>query len=120
MQQKIGLHIVWDLYECDFEAFIERFSPHQARKHIIELVLKSGLHILDSAFFVFENNSFSLNIMLSESHLCIHTWPERKYVSLDLFVCNYTCDNSLVAGALFDEVCSLFLPITKKVVHLER
>ena len=32
-------------------------------------------------------------IVLAESHMSLHTWPEKKYVTLDVYVCSYTQDN---------------------------
>lgn len=120
MNQNLWIHLIADLYECDFSANINKISPEENKQKIIELVKKSWLTILESAFYVFENNSFSLNIMLSESHLCIHTWPEIEYVSLDLFVCNYTCDNSNIAQTLFDNICELFSSNNKKITKIQR
>ena len=41
-------------------------------------------------------------ILLAESHLAIHTWPERAGVTLDVYVCNFTADNTGKAEQLFE------------------
>jgi S-adenosylmethionine decarboxylase len=41
-------------------------------------------------------------LVLAESHLAIHTWPEMDAVTLDLYVCNYSQDNRAAAEAAFE------------------
>jgi S-adenosylmethionine/arginine decarboxylase-like enzyme len=56
-------------------------------------------------------------VVLAESHLAIHTWPEIGAVTLDVYVCNFSGDNSNRAHALFDEVIARFArPVEKKEV----
>lgn len=47
-------------------------------------------------------------VLLAESHLAVHTWPELASVTLDVYVCNYGGDNSVKAQALFDALCNKF------------
>lgn len=35
----------------------------------------------------FDNGAVSIFVMLAESHIAIHTWPEEKYASLDVYTC---------------------------------
>ena len=46
-------------------------------------------------------------MVLAESHLAIHTWPERQGLTLDVYVCNYSADNSAKARRLFDQLVEL-------------
>jgi spermidine synthase len=48
--------------------------------------------------------------VLAESHLAIHTWPERQGLTLDVYVCNYSADNSAKARKLFDQMVEYFQP----------
>jgi len=113
-------HIIWDLYECNLNYFINKYSHKYLENFFKEKVSESWLNIIWSLIHTFENNSFSLVIMLSESHICIHTWPEKYYVSIDLFVCNYTKDNSKVAIKLFDEILEYFKSNEPKINIIER
>ena len=45
---------------------------------------------------------------LAESHLAIHTWPESRRVTLDVYVCNFTEDNTAKAEQLFDALTLAF------------
>jgi spermidine synthase len=40
-------------------------------------------------------------VILAESHLAIHTWPEMGAVTIDVYVCNFTTDNTAKAKAVF-------------------
>ncbi len=44
-------------------------------------------HVLDEALVVFPNGAVTLVLVLAESHLSLHTWPEERLLSLDLFSC---------------------------------
>ena len=54
---------------------------------------------LGSQFPILETSSGA--VLLAESHLAIHTWPERRGVTLDVYVCNFTADNT---GKLIGEL----------------
>jgi S-adenosylmethionine decarboxylase len=47
----------------------------------------AGGHVLDRAMAVFPNGAVTLVLVLAESHLSIHTWPEERLLALDLFSC---------------------------------
>jgi len=47
-------------------------------------------------------------VLLAESHLCIHTWPERRAATLDVYVCNFGADHSAKAQALMAALLALF------------
>ncbi len=49
-------------------------------------------------------------VLLAESHLCVHTWPEQAGVTLDVYVCNFGADHSAKAHALMDALVALFEP----------
>jgi S-adenosylmethionine decarboxylase len=49
-------------------------------------------------------------VLLAESHLCVHTWPEQAGVTVDVYVCNFGADHSAKAHALMDALLALFAP----------
>ena len=59
-------------------------------------------------------------VLLAESHMAVHTWPELGGVTIDAYVCNFSADNSARAQALLDALVAAFVPqhITRQ--RLER
>jgi S-adenosylmethionine decarboxylase len=58
-------------------------------------VAAGGGHVLDASHVVFPNGAITLVLILAESHLSIHTWPEESLVAIDLFSCG-AIDGGLV------------------------
>jgi S-adenosylmethionine decarboxylase len=46
-----------------------------------------GGHVLDASHVIFPNGAITLVLILAESHLSIHTWPEENLIAVDLFSC---------------------------------
>ena len=49
-------------------------------------------------------------VLLAESHVAVHTWPELEAATLDVYVCNFGADNSASAHALLDALVAAFAP----------
>jgi S-adenosylmethionine decarboxylase proenzyme len=105
----IWLHIISDLKWVDF-------SKIDLNKNILEnlisdLLKKYNLSELWSYYHTFnKDNEITCVVALAESHISIHTWPEKKYISLDIFVCNLWEDNSLKAKKIYQELKDFFKP----------
>lgn len=56
-------------------------------------------HVLDETAVVFPNGAVTLVLVLAESHLSVHTWPEEDLVAVDLFSCG-AIDGELVVDEL--------------------
>lgn len=57
--------------------------------------------IVGSRFHRFAPHGVSGVVIIAESHLAIHTWPERESVTIDVYVCNFTTDNTAKAESVF-------------------
>jgi spermidine synthase len=104
-----GLHLVGDLYECRCDPLWMLQTEH-ARPVLEKQVAEAGLTLVSSEFFAFEGGGWTAMLLLAESHLAIHTWPELKAVTLDVYVCNYQRDNATRARKLFDAAVAFFDP----------
>jgi spermidine synthase len=104
-----GLHLIGDLTgcRCDPQLLLEG-AAFKAR--CLDMVTAAGLATMDATFHQFEGSGFTGTVVLAESHLAIHTWPERQGLTLDVYVCNYSADNSAKARKLFDLIAAYFQP----------
>jgi S-adenosylmethionine decarboxylase len=59
-------------------------------------------------------------VLLAESHLCLHTWPEQSAVTLDVYVCNFGGDHSAKAEMLLESLTSLLQPVQVQVSRMMR
>jgi spermidine synthase len=114
-----GLHLIGDLTgcRCDPQLLLdgERF-----RAKCLDMVSASGLTTMDATFHQFEGSGFTGTVVLAESHLAIHTWPERQGLTLDVYVCNYSADNSAKARKLFDLLVAYFQPAEVAKTEVDR
>jgi spermidine synthase len=74
------------------------------------MVAAAGLTTMDATFRTFDGGGFTGTVVLAESHLALHTWPERQGLTLDVYVCNYSADNSVKARNLFEQLIEYFQP----------
>jgi spermidine synthase len=104
-----GLHIVANLYRCSGDA---RYLTDAAalRRISLDSIEKAGLTILGDLFHEFDGGGTTGCVVLAESHVAVHTWPELNSVTLDVYVCNYTRDNGDRARAVVDDLVGLFKP----------
>ncbi len=92
----------------------------QLEKFCVQAVADSGLTNVGSLFYQFAGAGVTGTVLLAESHIAIHTWPENDYLSLDIFVCNVTQDNSEQARGLYERFAELFAPSKVNYQEAER
>jgi S-adenosylmethionine decarboxylase len=84
------------------------------------LLLDFELEKVGLTSFVFENESFTIAYCLKESHICIHTWPEINTLTLDVYLCNYSQDNTSKVKNLANEFIKYFKAEIIKKTEVER
>ena len=67
-------------------------SNDKVEKYMIDAALECGATIVQKCFHMFNPYGVSGVVIISESHLAIHTWPELGYAAVDLFTCGTKCD----------------------------
>ena len=110
-----GLHLTADLRQCACDAF---WLTDGARlgERCLQLVQTAGLQAVGQLFHAFPATALgpsgvTATVLLAESHLCVHTWPEQAAVTLDVYVCNFGGDHSAKAHALMEALIALFEPV---------
>lgn len=80
----IGHHTIWDIYECNSDtcSFVDPI-----REILNKIVNELQLGKVDEAYKQFDPIGATGFILLEESHISIHTWPEKGYVAIDVFSC---------------------------------
>jgi spermidine synthase len=120
-----GLHLTADCFDCGTACQAPLFlNPTHLREQLIALTVTSGLTVVGERFHAFTHSDGSPagvtgTLLLAESHLAIHTWPERAAVTLDVYVCNFSQDNSDKAHALLAAAIALFVPksVSRQELH---
>mgnify|MGYP001249139328 FL=1 len=106
-----GTHIILDLWNCSFSNKIASL-----KKIITEAANLSKANILHMHMHRFgKEQGISGVAVLAESHISVHTWPERNYIAFDMFMC----------GKTYPELASEFLikmlkPKRKKIEIIKR
>ena len=101
-----GLHIIADLYNCQKSDLLVSSDKLRGalrqRLHRRPASPCSGDHFyqFDGADGTQDGGSTGA-VVLAESHLAIHTWPERDGATLDVYVCNFTADNTGKAESVY-------------------
>ncbi|MBS7350182.1 MAG: polyamine aminopropyltransferase [Comamonas sp.] len=109
-----GLHLTADLYQCTCDQALMICADTIAQV-CREQTHASGLTLVEDKWVKFpewqgQPGGVTGAVLLAESHLAIHTWPETGNVTIDVYVCNFSDDNSAKAQALMDGVIAAYAP----------
>ena len=85
----LGHHVLAEFFECDPNILN---SIDKVEKYMVDAALECGATIVQKCFHMFNPYGVSGVVIISESHLAIHTWPELGYAAVDLFTCGDKCD----------------------------
>jgi len=119
-----GLHLTADLYHCT--------CGHELMSNTGTLAalcktrtLDAGLTLVNEKWHAFPGYGDQLGgvtgmLLLAESHIAVHTWPERAGVTLDVYVCNLESDNSDKAEHLMHQLVEAFKPGQSQLQRLRR
>ena len=119
-----GLHLTADLYQCRCDA-AWLTDADRLGAWCVQAVQASGLQPVSQLFHTFPATprgpgGITATVLLAESHLCVHTWPEQAAVTLDVYVCNFGADHSAKAHALMNALLALLEATTVQRHALQR
>jgi S-adenosylmethionine decarboxylase proenzyme len=89
MTSPFGKHILAEYFECEC-TYLD--SEQAIREVMLEAASASGATIVGNIFHHFSPQGVTGVVVIAESHLAIHTWPEHRYASVDLFTCGSHLD----------------------------
>ncbi|MBL8373749.1 adenosylmethionine decarboxylase [Accumulibacter sp.] len=108
-----GLHLTAELYECSCDPRLLA-DVGALRELCLAICSEPGLTPVGLVFHQFGSELAPAGatgaVVLAESHLAVHTWPEARAVTLDLYVCNFSQDNSTAARKACQRLISAFAP----------
>lgn len=121
-----GHHLTADLSGCE-AAHPWMQNAEALRETCLAHVTAVGLTAVADRFHAFpprqpgEPAGVTGVVLLAESHLAVHTWPEQGVVTLDVFVCNLLGDNRERAQALLEALIEGFQPrgVSRQAVRRE-
>jgi spermidine synthase len=119
-----GLHLTADLYDCRCDPALLADGAWLADLCVTSTT-GAGLTIVGQRWHKFPDHAGSAGgvtgmLLLAESHLAVHTWPELGSVTLDVYVCNFTDDNSGKAREVLACLEHAFRPARSRRQHLRR
>ena len=82
--EALGIHILVEYYDCNKEILK---NTDTIEKSMLTAARTSNATIVESVFHKFNPWGVSGAVIIAESHLTIHTWPEHNYAPVDLFTC---------------------------------
>jgi len=82
--QTVGRHLLLELYDCDAAALD---SIDAVREAVREATRISGATIVGEVYHHFDPQGMSGSILIAESHVSLHTWPEAGYAAADYYTC---------------------------------
>ena len=83
----LGRHMLLELHDCNSEVLN---SLQAVKNALVEAAQRAEATIVDVVFHEFSPFGISGVVVIAESHLTIHTWPEYRYAAIDIFSCGDT------------------------------
>lgn len=116
----VGNHIIVDMFDVNIDKMVNinknELSIQEWNFFIKQCFHESNISLLKTSWHNFDNNgAFTVIYLLAESHLSLHTWPEKNYIALDVF----TCGNSNTE-LIVEKIINYFEPKNTKVDKLKR
>jgi len=85
----LGRHLIVELYGCKVDILNDK---EKIERIMMEAAEQAGATIVQKVFHLFSPHGISGVVVIAESHLAIHTWPEYGYAAVDVFTCGSKVD----------------------------
>ena len=99
----LGKHLLLELKGCDKEVLNDVGFLREA---LLAAAGEAGTTVLGESFHQFNPHGVSGVVMIAESHLVIHTWPEYGYAAADIFTCGDSVQPEKAAETLVEKLGS--------------
>jgi S-adenosylmethionine decarboxylase len=112
MHEILGKQVILDCWGCNARIA----SAEAVRAALGEAIAQANVTLLELSVREFHPQGVSAVALLAESHLFVHTWPEKSYLALDFF----TCGSSAAPEKAIEAICAAFGPTHTKIQQIER
>lgn len=99
----LGRQLLLELKDCDPEVLNDL---EFLKSSLCEAAVQIGATVIGDSFHRFSPQGVSGVVIIAESHLFIHTWPEYGYAAVDVFTCGETVDPTLAVKPLVEKLGS--------------
>ncbi len=99
----LGRHLLLELQDCDKESLNDLDF---LKTIMVDAAVGCGATVLGVSFHPFQPQGVSGVVVIAESHLSIHTWPEYDYAAVDIFTCGTTVQPEKAAQMLVEKLGS--------------
>ncbi|MGE5484435.1 MAG: adenosylmethionine decarboxylase [Ignavibacteriales bacterium] len=97
----LGRHVLAEVYGCNRSILDDTARVQQV---MVNAALKAGAEVREVAFHKFSPQGVSGVVVISESHVAVHTWPEYGYAAVDVFTCGTRVDPWNVMDAIIRDL----------------
>lgn len=104
----LGRHLLVEYYDCDADVLD---SVEQISAAMVKAAELSGATVINNTFHHFSPFGVSGVVVIAESHLSIHTWPEYGFAAVDLFTCGDDVDPWIGFNYLKDVLKSKYFTV---------
>lgn len=114
-----GSHWLMDWSGCACPTALMQDANHLGPA-VVAAARACGMQVVGERFHQFLPAGVTGAVLLAESHLTVHTWPELGFAALDVYVCDHTTANASKGHALVEALASLFQPAQRQTRHVHR
>jgi S-adenosylmethionine decarboxylase len=100
LRARLGTQVVLDLYECE-TGHLDDIA--WVKKTLVEAARAAGATVVETVFHKFAPCGISGVVVIAESHLAIHIWPEHRYAAVDVFTCGESVQINVATAFLARE-----------------
>ena len=101
VMKPLATHLLIELFDCDSKILND---SNQVKDIFIDAAKKGKATIVNDLFHEFSPHGITGVLVIAESHLSIHTWPEHQYVAIDIFSCGNKVDFNKIINYLKDKL----------------
>lgn len=107
----LAVHSLIDFHECSPDRLHDAAG---LRKTMVEAIAEAGGTYVTDVFHSFSPHGLSGVVVIAESHVALHTWPEHQYAAVDIFSCSPQLRQAVIQARLQEWLQSKRVAVDKR------